>query len=188
MLETARLILRHFNEKDVDPVFAMRSDADVMRFIREPQKRRSEAENWINLTSSRWEDEKIGFCAVIEKSSGKFVGWCGLWRLKETDEVEVGYALVKDFRGKGYAVEASEALLIYGFEELNLKEIVAVARPENRASWRVMERLGMTYDYTGKFYDSDLVHYSITKEKFKQDRQDLQDNSILHPVYPVNPV
>lgn len=166
MLETERLILRKFNQTDVDAVYAMRSDADLMRFIRDPQTNRAEAESWINLVSSRWETEKIGFCAVVEKRSGKFAGWCGLWRLKETDEIEVGYALVKEFRGKGYASEASEAFLKYGFEELNLKEIVAVARAENRASRRVMERLGMSYDYTGKFYNSDLVHYSITKEEF----------------------
>jgi ribosomal-protein-alanine N-acetyltransferase len=168
MLETDRLILRPFNKNDVDSVFAMRSDADVMRFIREPQASRDEAESWINLISSRWETEKIGFYAVIEKSSNQFIGWCGLWRLKETDEIEVGYALVKDCRGKGFAVEAAGAVLTYGFEELKLEEIVAVARPENRASWRVMERLGMTYDYTGKFYERDLVHYSITKKEFFQ--------------------
>ena len=166
MLETERLFLRKFNENDIDAVYAMRSDGDLMRFIREPQTDRAEAESWIELVSSRWETEKIGFCAVIEKSSGKFVGWCGLWRLKETDETEIGYALIKDFRGRGFAVEASEAFLIYGFETLNLKEIVAVARPENRASRRVMERVGMTYDYIGKFYERDLVHYSITREEF----------------------
>lgn len=166
MLETARLILRPFNKNDVDSVFAMRSSKDVMHFIREPQTRRDEAQSWIDLVSSRWEKEKIGFCAVIEKSSGEFIGWCGLWRLKETDEIEIGYALVKDFRGKGCASEAAGAFLTYGFEELNLEEIVAVARPENRASWRVMQRLGMTYDYTGKFYERDLVHYSITKKEF----------------------
>ena len=166
MLETGRLFLRKFNENDIDLVFAMRSDADLMRFIREPQANRAEAESWVKLVSSRWAAEKIGFCAVIEKSSKQFIGWCGLWRLKETDEVEIGYALIKDFRGRGYATEASEAFLIYGFETLNLKEIVAVARPENRASWRVMEKLGMTYDYTGKFYERDLVHYSISREEF----------------------
>lgn len=166
MFETDRLILRKFNETDVDAVYAMRSDAELMRFIREPQTNRSEAESWINLVSSRWETDKIGFCAVVEKSSERFAGWCGLWRLQETGEIEVGYALVKDFHGKGYASEASEAFLKYGFEELNLKEVVAVARAENRASRRVMERLGMTYDYTGKFYDRELVHYSITREEF----------------------
>lgn len=166
MLETARLFLRPFNKNDIDSVFVMRSDMDVMRFIREPQRWRAEAESWVELVSSHWKDERIGFCAVIEKSSKRFVGWCGLWRLKETDEVEVGYALIKDFRGQNYATEAAGAFLIYGFEKLGLDKIVAVARPENRASWRVMERLGMTYDYTGKFYERDLVHYSITREDF----------------------
>lgn len=166
MLKTDRLFLRPLDKNDVDAVFAMRSDADTMRYIREPQTRRAEAESWINLVASLWATDRIGFCAVIEKSSGKFAGWCGLWRLKETNEIEVGYALVKDFRGLGYASEAAEAVLNYGFATLNLKKIVAVARPENHASRGVMERLGMTYDYTGRFYDNDLVHYSITKEEF----------------------
>lgn len=170
MLETARLFLRKFDENDIDAVFAMRADAEVMRFIREPQTRRAEAESWVRLVSSRWAGERIGFCAVIEKSSNKFAGWCGLWRLTETGETEVGYALFKEFRGKGYASEAAEAFLKYGFEELNLREIVAVARPENRASRAVMERLGMTYDYTGKFYERELVHYSITKEEYSEQR------------------
>ncbi len=166
MLETTRLFLRPFNENDIDAVFAIRKNADVMRYIREPQTQRSEAESWINFVSSRWQNEKIGLGAVIEKSSNKLIGWCGLWRLIETNETEIGYALGKVFWGKGYAVEAAEEYLHYGFETLNLKEIVAVARPENSASRRVMERIGMTYDYTGRFYERDLVHYSITKEEF----------------------
>lgn len=176
MLETDRLLLRRFNENDTDDVFAMRSDADLMRFIRQPQTDRAEAKSWISLVSSRWETDRIGFCAVIEKSTGKYAGWCGLWRLTESNEIEVGYALRKEFRGKGYASEAAGRFLRYGFEELNLKEIVAVARPENAASRGVMERLGMSYDYTGRFYESELVHYSITSREFfnakTQSRQD----------------
>ncbi len=168
MLETSRLFLRPMKKNDADSVFAMRSDENVMRFIREPQTTRKEAENWINLVSSRWESEEIGFCAVIEKVSNQFIGWCGLWRLTETKEIEVGYALFKEFWGKGYAVEASEAFLNYGFEQLNLEKIVAVADPENRNSRRVMERLGMNYDFVGRFYERDLVHYSITKETWQK--------------------
>ncbi|CAN5597333.1 GNAT family N-acetyltransferase [soil metagenome] len=168
MLETKRLLLRQMNETDTNAVFAMRSDTDVMRFIRAPQIKKSEAKNWINLISSRWEAEKIGFCAMIEKASNQFIGWCGLWRLAENGEIEVGYALFKEFWGKGYAVEASEAFLEYGFNELNLEKIVAVATPENKNSRRVMEKLGMKYDYIGNFYERDLVHYSITEEKFNQ--------------------
>ena len=171
MLETERLILRPMNENDADSVFAMRSDANVMRFIRAPQTNRSEAQGWINLISSRWDTEKIGFCAVIEKQSGKFIGWCGLWRLTETDEIEVGYALFKEFWGKGYAVEASEAFLIYGFEKLNLEKIVAVAQPENQNSRRVMEKLGMNYNYTGDFYNRKLVHYTIERDDYFRNRK-----------------
>ncbi len=166
MLETDRIILRPMKKEDVEPIFAMRSDADVMRFIRAPAIKRSEAENWVNLVSSRWADEKIGFCSLIEKQSGKFLGWCGLWHLQETGEIEVGYAIAKEFWRKGYAAEAAEALLKYGFEKLNLNKIVAVAFPENKASQRVMRKLGMSYDYTGEFYERDLVHYSITREEF----------------------
>lgn len=167
MLETERLILRRMDESDIDAIFAMRADKDVMRFIREPVAKREEAERWINLVSSLWADEKIGFCALVEKQSGQFIGWCGLWRLKETGEIEVGYALTKEFWGKGFAVEASEAFLQYGFDKLKLEKIVAVANPENRASRRVMEKLGMRFDYIGEFYGRDLVHYSITKREWE---------------------
>ena len=165
MLETERLILRLLDERDVDAIHQMRSDANVMRFIREPQSR-EESANWVELVSSRWANEKIGFCAMIERSSEKFIGWCGLWQLKETGEIEVGYAVGKSFWGKGYATEAATRFLDYAFEKLQLEKVVAVTRPENAASRRVMEKIGMRYDYTGKFYERDLAHYSITKEEF----------------------
>lgn len=165
MLETERLILRKFEENDVDSIFEMRSDLRVMRFIREPQSR-DETINWLKLVSSHWRDEKIGFCAVIEKSSGKVIGWCGLWRLKETGETEVGYAIAGEHWNKGLAAEAARCFLEYGFTELNLEKIVAVAQPENTASRRVMEKLGMNHDYTGEFYGRQLVHYSISKADF----------------------
>ena len=165
MFETERLFLRRLDENDIDAIFAMRIDKDVMRFIRETQDR-AESANWIKLVSSRWKNEKIGFCALIEKQSAKLIGWCGLWKLKETGETEIGYAIAKEFWGKGFAVEAAEAFLTYGFNELNLSKIVAVAFPENTASRRVMEKLGMKFDYLGEFYGCDLVHYSITKTEF----------------------
>ena len=170
MLETDRIILRPMKTEDAQPIFAMRSDAEVMRFIRAPIIRFAEAESWIKLVSSRWADEKIGFCSLIEKQSGKFLGWCGLWQLEETGEIEVGYALAKEFWRQGYAVEAAEAFLKYGFEKLNLNKIVAVAKPENKASQRVMEKLGMSYDYTGKFYGLNLVHYTIARGEFLRRR------------------
>ncbi len=165
MLETEQLILRPLDMKDVDAIYAMRSDSDVMQFIREPQNR-AESANWVELVSSRWKKEQIGFCAMIEKSSGKFVGWCGLWQLKETGEIEIGYAVAKEFWGKGYATEAATEFLDYAFERLAIEKIVAVARPENAASRRVMEKLKMNFVKTDTFYDQTLVQYAILKEEF----------------------
>jgi ribosomal-protein-alanine N-acetyltransferase len=172
MLETERLILRPMNETDIDAVYKMRRDNEIMRFIREPVTNRDEAENWINLISSRWAKDKIGFCSLIEKNSGNFAGWCGLWELKESGEIEVGYAIAREFWGKGYASESAAAFLEYGFNKLNLEKIVAVAREENTASRRVMEKIGMNFDYVGKFYGRDLVHYSITREEFLTQRRE----------------
>jgi len=170
MLKTDRLILRPLEEKDVDAIFAMRSDPDIMRFIREPQNR-DESTNWVELVSSRWKDEQIGFCAILEKPSEKFVGWCGIWKLKETGELEIGYAVAKELWGKGYATEAALKFLDYAFEKLEPEKIVAVARPENAASRRVMEKLGMDFVKTGKFYDQILVQYAITKEEYARNRK-----------------
>ena len=166
MFETDRLFLRKLRDYDVDEIFQMRSDEEIMRFIREPQTRKSESLDWIEMISSRWDKEKIGFCGVIEKLTKDFAGWCGLWKLKETNEIEVGYAFKKDFWGRGYATEAAGCMLEYGFNELNFEKIVAVASPANQSSQNVMKRLGMTYAGIGKFYNNDLVQYTITKQQF----------------------
>ena len=168
MLETARLFLRPMNDSDVDAIFALRSDAEIMRFIRTPQTDRKDVAAWVKLISSLWATDKIGLCAVFEKTSNSLIGWCGLWRLQETGETEVGYAIAADFQKKGLASEAAARCLEYGFDELNLEKIVAVARPENVASCRVMEKIGMTFDGIGKYYDRDLAHYSILRENFKK--------------------
>jgi RimJ/RimL family protein N-acetyltransferase len=170
MLETERLFLRKLRAEDIDEIFEMRSDEELMRYIRAPQTKREESLNWIRLISEKWEPEGIGFCGVIEKSSKSFVGWCGLWKLKETGEIEVGYAIRKGFRGKGYATEAARGCLAYGFEELGLEKIVAVAYPANEPSQNVMKRLGMNYVGIGRFYDNDLVQYSISREEFSDQK------------------
>ena len=170
MFETDRLILRPLDNGDVDAIFAMRSDPEVMRFIREPQNR-DESTNWVELVSSRWKTEQIGFCGILEKLSGKFVGWCGIWKLKETGDLEIGYAVAKEFWGKGYATEAALKFLDYAFERLQPEKVVAVARPENVASRRVMEKLGMSFVKTDKFYEQTLALYAIAKEDYVRNRK-----------------
>lgn len=171
MLETKRLFIRPFTDSDVPDVFAMRSDPEIMRYIRAPHKDIAETKKWVTMLSSRWKKDGIGFCSLIEKETGNFLGWCGLWQLVENGEIEVGYALAKTYWGKGLATESAERFLQYGFDELNLGKIVALAREENLASRRVMEKLGMQYGYVGTFYGSELVHYEITREEYDRNRK-----------------
>jgi len=170
MLETDRLILRPLDKKDVAAIFAMRSDAEVMRFIREPQNR-DESANWVKLVSSRWKSDHIGFCAVVEKQTGRLIGWCGLWRLEETDELEIGYAIARDAWGKGFATEAARGFLRYAFEQLKSDKIVAVAEPENASSRRVMEKIGMKFLRLGGFYNRELVQYVISRESWGESQK-----------------
>lgn len=170
MFETDRLILRLLDEKDIDDIFAMRSDPEVMRFIRAPQNR-VETVNWLNLVSSRWKSDHIGFCAIVEKQTDKFIGWCGLWRLKETSELEIGYAIAKNAWGKGFATEAAQVFLRYAFEQLKPDKIVAVAEPENASSRRVMEKLGMKFVRLGEFYNRELVQYAISRESWLKNQK-----------------
>ena len=165
MIETKRLLIRKMVECDLDDIYAMRSDADVMRYIREPQERK-EALRWIKLVNSKWDTDSVGICAVSAKETGQFIGWCGLWVLQETDEIEIGYAVAKPHWRKGYAFEAAEGVLEYGFKQLGLPKIVACANPNNRGSRRVMEKLGMTFDHIGFYYGRDLVHYTINKDDY----------------------
>ena len=165
MLETRRLFLRPINHADADAIYSMRSDPDVMRFIREPQKR-SETESWIRLISSRWEKENLGFCAIIEKQSGVFLGWCGIWILPETGEIELGYAIAKQFWNQGFATEAASVFLRYAFEVLNAERVIAVTEPDNLASRRVMEKLGMRFAEFGVFYNRRMTRYQLSRQNF----------------------
>lgn len=169
MLETERLFLRPLDENDEESVYAMRSDEDVMRFIREPQNR-EETKDWIRLVSSLWEKDKLGFCAVIKKETNEFLGWCGIWRLRETGELEVGYAIAKDFWRKGFATEAAARFLEYAFQNLNPEKVVAVAEPKNIASRRVMEKIGMSPVKIAEFYSRPLIQYAIFKDEFLKRR------------------
>jgi ribosomal-protein-alanine N-acetyltransferase len=90
-----------------------------------------------------WKQHGFGRWALIHKPDKKLIGWCGLAPLDKTDEIEIGYGIAKEYWGRGLTTEAAAATIRYGFEELKLNQIVAVAMPENIASRRIMEKIGM---------------------------------------------
>ena len=153
-IETNRLILRPWAERDKSPFAEMSQDDTVMQFLL-PLASRELSDAWIERQIAH--DAKHGFCfwAVEESSTGAFVGAVGLIQVSYeahfTPAVEVGWRIARPFWGKGYAPEAAWASICFGFATLGLSEIVANAAVDNDNSRRVMEKLGMRHDAADDF-------------------------------------
>jgi RimJ/RimL family protein N-acetyltransferase len=146
-LETDRLILRRLTEADLDHLFELNSDPDVMRYINGGRPTtRAQVEDDLSWFIEYYAlFPGYGFWATIEKSTGDFLGWFHFRPHKgaSLDQPELGYRLHTIAWGKGYATEGSRALIRKGFTELGVRRVVASADAINLASWRVMEKCGM---------------------------------------------
>lgn len=162
-IETKRLHLRLFQPTDLDDYFAiMHNDSEVMRYITGTTLPIDATRDRIDRYQQHY--EKCGYTvwAVTDKVTQRFMGHGGLMTLPNGKDVEVDYGLGQAYWGKGYATETARAVLRYGFEEAGLQLIYALAFPANRASIRVMQKLGMTYHGNRRqFYNFDLEIYSI---------------------------
>jgi ribosomal-protein-alanine N-acetyltransferase len=116
-----------------------------MRFYPVPLDQTAVA-NWIERNRRRYEKDGFGLWAMISKSSGELIGDCGLIRqvVDETEEVEIGYHVRRDWWRNGLATEAARACRDYGFAQLLVDRLISLIRPENQPSRRVAEKNGMS--------------------------------------------
>lgn len=163
-IETARLYLRQFTPNDLDDLYRIYSDSEVMKYIGKGVRTRTETETAIYNILEHWEQNNFGMWALVHKIDRKIIGRCGLVFLDKTPEIELGYALDKVYWNQGLATEASFASLNYGFQILKLQRIVAIARPENLASQRVMQKVGMKYEKNARYYETDVAYYSKSRK------------------------
>lgn len=148
-LRTARLLLRPFADSDADAMFALHTNARVLRYWDAPPwADRARAEKFI-ATSRRIEQEGTGARLVIERADGTFLGWCCLaeWNA-DYRSASIGYCLDESAWGQGFATEAVGALLQWAFETLALNRVQAETDTRNIASGRVLEKLGFTREGT----------------------------------------
>jgi ribosomal-protein-alanine N-acetyltransferase len=166
-IETPRLKLRRFTPNDLNDLCEIRADPDVMRYIGLGKPESIEqVQAALNKIFAHWEQHGFGRWAAIDKESDKLIGWCGLSYLEDTDDVEIGYGIARLHWGKGLASEVGAAVIKWGFEDLGLDHIVAVAWPDNVVSRGVMDRLGMKYVKMAYRYDAELVYYAISREEY----------------------
>jgi [ribosomal protein S5]-alanine N-acetyltransferase len=152
VIETPRLLLRHYTLDDVDALSEILCDRENMRFF--PNRfERKDAEEWIQKNLRRYADDGIGGWALLLKPDGGFGGYCGLV-YREVDgvrELEVGYALARRFQGRGLATEAARACMEYAFTQLREGHVISLIRPDNLPSRRVAERNGMKVEKETEF-------------------------------------
>ena len=164
-IETERLRLRMLKDSDVDNLAALFADPEVMRYVGNGQPaNRDEAEKALASIIAHWAREGFGRWAIEEKTTGEFVGYGGLRSLDGTPEVV--YHFAQRHWGKGFATEMARASLRFGFNDKGFERIVAIAKPGNSASIRVMQKLGMRFEKQTSYYEIEVVQYSITAAEF----------------------
>jgi ribosomal-protein-alanine N-acetyltransferase len=169
-VETARLCLRMFVADDADELSLITRDPEVMRYIATglPISREETTHN-LNSIINGFNRRGFGRWAVTLKETGRLIGYCGLTLLDEAVGVELVYLFGKDYWGKGIATEAARASLHYAFKELKLKRVVALTKPDNARSRRVLERIGMKFQTYSHYYGYDCVCYEMNRTEFCPD-------------------
>jgi RimJ/RimL family protein N-acetyltransferase len=180
-LETERLILRHFTPDDADNLVMLDGDPEVLRYLNggTPTPRDFIVRDTLPRFFSYDEIGRgYGVWAAIEKGTGAFLGRFILRPKRDTepDAWDLGYRLRRSAWGQGYATEGSRALLRKAFTELGVRRVTAGTLVANVASWRVMEKAGLTIvgtdrkTFPGLYNDEEqeVVGYAITKEDWER--------------------
>ena len=142
-LETDRLILRLPLAEDFEPWAAYMADAEASKFIGGPQVR-SVAWRGMLQVAGAWLLQGFSMFSVVEKSSGRWIGRLGPWRPEGWPGPEVGWGLIPEAQGKGYATEGSAAAIDWAFDALGWTEVIHTIAPDNHPSQAVAKRLGST--------------------------------------------
>ncbi|KEO76526.1 GNAT family N-acetyltransferase [Paenibacillus polymyxa] len=172
--ETKRLIIRDICTSDWGSIHTYTSLPEVTRHTAWGPNTEKDTKAYIEqvLASQQEKPRQDYELAICLKNTGILIGGVGI-HVKDTN-AEMGYILNPDYQGKGYATEAARALLGFGFSTLDVHRIYATCRPENKASEKIMQQIGMQREgimrehwyYKGEFHDSYL--YSILSEEYNR--------------------
>lgn len=144
--QTQRLYFRAFTEDDVQLLFDLNSNPNVIKYVHElPPTIESATYNLYNIILPQYKLYGHGRWAVHLKDNNEFIGWCGLKYIKDDDEIDLGYRFKEEYWNKGFGYEAAKATIDYGLNNLKLQRIIAAALPNNIVSWKIMEKCRMKF-------------------------------------------
>ena len=166
---TARLELRPFRETDIEGIARLLADRVATQFIGNVKSRETAAES-VRVMRDAFLARGWGTLAVVPHGKNECVGYCGVRPLPHTTEVEIAFALQQDCWNLGYATEAAAASIHAAFDHLGINSIVATVYPTNKASVRVLAKLGMTLESQvfGHWPMSTALLFRIDLEKWQR--------------------
>ncbi len=165
ILTTDRLRLEPFDERHLEGLHAMNRLPEVMRFITGKPETLEQTRAAIEVVKGRWAQYGFSWWAFVERGTGRVIG-AGCIQYLGRDPAnphEIGWRLVPDKWGQGYASEAALAMAGWAFDSLGAPLLCAVCKPDNLDSARVMQRLGMRYRGEETWYDSAHAVYEMTR-------------------------
>jgi RimJ/RimL family protein N-acetyltransferase len=166
-LETQRLRLRPFSESDVEPLFALMQDADVVRYVGD-RRIPTRQETWRSVAGwiGHWSLRGYGLWAIEERASGDLIGRAGLINPIDWPGPEVGYLLGRRWWRHGYATEAAAAAMGWGFRTIGFDRLISLIDPANAPSISVAGRLGETLRGEVDLWGNRVLMYGIDRDEW----------------------
>ena len=166
-LETDRLLLRRWREGDLDAYATLNADPEVTRFLAGRPYVHEESAAQIARFTRHWDEHGFGLWAVEANESGEMIGFIGFLRhddwFASPFDAEIGWRLARHAWGRGMATEGARAALEHGFTLLGFERVISITRPDNLASRRVMEKLGLRPEGETHWRGRDVVWYAIER-------------------------
>jgi ribosomal-protein-alanine N-acetyltransferase len=159
IFETPRLIVRRYSERDLDRFFLLNGDTEIMRYIR-PAQSLDQTRDFLQRIISDYETwPGMGRWAMYKKDESRFIGSFAIIPIENSEKLQLGYALIKNDWGKGYATESVQGGICYAFEKLGLNEIAGITYPQNQPSQNVLLKNGFVFHKSFMEEDKELNMY-----------------------------
>lgn len=166
-IETDRLVLRRFRRNDLDELAEVLGNPEVMRFSLSGPYSRRKSEEFIEGCVSVYDHRGVGLFAMVAKERQNVIGYCGFYFLTidSQEEIEIGYRLHPTYWNRGLATEAAKATQNLGFDRLDFNRMISIIEPENIASVRVAEKIGMKHEKDAIFKDRVSVRIYVIEKR-----------------------
>jgi RimJ/RimL family protein N-acetyltransferase len=162
---TGRLYQRPWRSDDVDAVLSMYAKPNVMAWIPGGAWNRSQTQRFVARMIEAHERQDLSIYPVLLKETDQIIGHCGLNHLERGPEIEIAYLFDEPYWRQGFATEIAGAVIEHAFQTMEIERIVAVAFPENRRSFAVMQRIGMHPIGIARHFNADVVKYEALRNK-----------------------